>query len=77
MTHIICTKLVEGFGDLNLLGRIKVGVCKLLPFSQCALDYLETRNVAEEIADRLIWVPAAGVGILSRVNAGITWVAFT
>jgi hypothetical protein len=33
MTHIIGTKLVQGFSDFDLLSGVKVGICELFSFS--------------------------------------------
>lgn len=76
MTHVICAKLVEGFGYFDLLGRVKVGICKLFSFSQGALNDLEARNIGEKVANGLVWISIVGMRVLSRMNARETWVSF-
>ena len=56
MTHIVHAKIIESLGDLNLLGEVKEGIGELFTFSEGALDNLEVVDIAQEIADRLVWV---------------------
>ncbi len=55
-THIICSEVVQRLRYLDLLLGVEEGIGKLLSLSKSALDDLEAGDVAEEIADRLIWV---------------------
>jgi len=56
MTHIIHTKIIQSLSNLNLLLGIKESVGKLLSLSQRTLNDLEIRDVAQEVADWLVWV---------------------
>ena len=56
MTHVVDAEIIQGLGNLNLLLSIEEGVGELLTLSQRALNDLETRDVAQEIADGLIRV---------------------
>lgn len=56
-TNVINTEIVEGLGDLNLLGGVEEGIGKLLALSQRALDDLERVDVAEKVRDGLVGVP--------------------
>jgi hypothetical protein len=75
MTHIIDTELVQSFGNLNLLGGIEEGGCELFALTECALNDLEVRNIAQEIANSSVRI--VSVGVLSRRNSSETWVACT
>jgi hypothetical protein len=63
--HIIHSELIQSLSDLNLLLRVKEGIRKLLSLSQGALDDLESRDIAEKVADRLVRIPAVWMRILS------------
>ena len=41
MTHVVHTKVIECFGNLDLLGGVEEGIGELLSLSQCALNDLE------------------------------------
>lgn len=56
MTHIVHPKIIESLSDLNLLREVKEGVGELFTFSQSALNNLEVVDIAQEIADWLVWV---------------------
>lgn len=56
MTHVVNTKLVEGLGDLNLCLCIKKCIGELFALAEGTLDDLEVVDVAQEVADGLVWV---------------------
>lgn len=56
MTHIIYTKIIQRFGDFDLLGGVEEGIGKLLSLSQGALNDLEARYVAQEITDGFVGI---------------------
>lgn len=63
-SYVIDTKVVERLGDLNLLGKIKVGIGELLALSQCALDDLERVDIAEEVGNGRVGIPGIdGAGL--------------
>lgn len=63
MTHIVNSKFVQSLGDLNLLSGIEEGVGELFTLSQRTLDDLEIRDIAQEVADGLVWVRSNRVGV--------------
>ena len=73
MTHVVHTEVIESLGNLNLLLGIKESIGKLFTLTKCALDNLETRNIAQEIGDAnivAIGVPGCGgVGVLTSLDA--------
>ena len=56
MTHVVNTKVIEGLGYLNLLGGVEECVRKLLSFTECGLDDLEARDIAQEVTNTGVWV---------------------
>lgn len=75
MTHIVDTEIIQRLGNLNLLRSVEEGVGKLLALSQSALDNLETRHVAQEVADGLIWVRSVNVGVCLGLEASVSRVS--
>lgn len=71
-THIVDAEIIQGPGDLNLLGGVKEGVGKLLALTQGALDDLEARDVAQVVAHGLVWVGPVDVGVLLGLEAGVS-----
>lgn len=63
MTHIINTKIIQSLSNLNLLLGIKESVCELLSLSQRTLNDLEIRNIAQEVADGLVWIRLLDVSV--------------
>ena len=55
-THVVNTKVIEGLGDLNLLGGVEESVRKLLSLAQGGLDNLEARDIAQEVTNTGVWV---------------------
>lgn len=49
MTHVVDTKVIQSFGNLNLLLRIEEGVGKLFTFTKGTLNDLKTRDIAQEV----------------------------
>ena len=70
MTHIVDSEIIQGLGDLNLLGGVEEGVGELLALSQRALNDLEARYIAQEIAHGLVWVRSVNVGVQLGFEAG-------
>ena len=65
MTHIVHPKVIKGLGNFNFLFRVEEGIGKLFSFSQSTLDNLKPRDIAQEVAYRLVWIaPLVGMGIL-------------
>jgi hypothetical protein len=56
LTHIVNTEIIQSLGDLDLLGGVKESIGELFALSQSALNDLEIRDVAQEVADGLVWV---------------------
>ena len=77
MTHIIHTKIIQSLSNLNLLLGIKESVGKLLSLSQRTLNDLEIRDVAQEVADWLVWVWLLDVSMWVRLGlySCESWVA--
>jgi len=63
MTHIVNTKIIQSFGNFNFLGGIEESIGKLFTLSQSTLNDLEVRDVAQEVADWLVWVRSGRVGV--------------
>jgi hypothetical protein len=56
MTHVVCPKVIQSLRNLDLLLLVEKGICKLLSFSEGALDDLKAGNIAEEVANGLVRV---------------------
>jgi hypothetical protein len=63
VTHIVNTKIIQSLGDLNLLCGIEEGISELLTLSQRTLNDFEIRDIAQEVADGLVWVRSNGMRI--------------
>lgn len=62
---VVDAEVIEGLGNLDLGLGVEEGVGELLAFSQGALDDLEARDIAEEVAHGLVGIRGAGgVGVL-------------
>jgi hypothetical protein len=51
MTHVVNTKVIQSFGDLNLLFGVKKRIGELFTLSQSTLNNLKSRDIAQEISD--------------------------
>jgi hypothetical protein len=71
VTNVVSSKVVQRLGYFDLLLSIEKGIGKLLAFSKGTLDNLKTRDVAKEIADRLVGISGLMVWVLAGVNASI------
>ena len=56
-THVVCSEVVQRLGYLDLLLGVEKGIGKLFSLAKSTLNDLKAGDVAEEVADRLIWVP--------------------
>lgn len=63
---VVDAEVIESLGDLDLGLGVEEGVGELLAFSQGALDDLEARDIAQEVADGLVGIRAR-VGVLARL----------
>lgn len=70
VTHVVDAEIVQGLGNLNLLLGVEEGVGELLALAQSALDDLEARDVAQEVANGLVWVRAL-VGVQLGLEGGV------
>jgi hypothetical protein len=77
VTHIVDSEIIQRLGDLNLLLRVKEGIGELLTLSQSALNDLEIRHIAQEVADGLVWVRSVRMGVGLGLDGGESWVACT
>lgn len=76
VTHIVGAKFVKGLCDLNLLLGVEESIGKLLSFSERAFNDLETGDIAEKVADWLIWISRMRMWVLSCMNTGVAGMAF-
>lgn len=68
---VVDAEVIEGLGNLDLGLGVEEGVGELLAFSQGALDDLEARDIAEEVAYGLVGIRgASGVGVLAGLSQG-------
>ncbi len=74
MTHVIDPKCIESPGNLNFLLCVEEGIGELFSLSQRALDDLESRDIAQEVADGLVWIASNRVGVRLGLDSGKTWV---
>ena len=58
VSYVVDTKVVQRLSDLNFLSGVEKRVGKLLSLSQGALDDLERADIAEEVGDGLVGIPA-------------------
>ncbi len=77
MTHIVNTEIIQSLGDLNLLLGVEESVCKLLALSQSTLNDPEARYIAQEVADRLVWVISVRMGVRLGLDSGKAWVGYS
>lgn len=56
MTHIVDSKIVQRLCNFNLLLEVEEGVGELLSFTQCTLNDFEIVDIAQEVANWLIWI---------------------
>jgi hypothetical protein len=63
VTHIVNTKIIESLGNFNLLLCIKPGIGKLFTLAESAFDNLEVADIAQEVADGLVWIRSVSVGV--------------
>lgn len=62
MTHVVHTEVVQRLGDLNLLLSIEEGIGELFALTQSTLDNLEVGDIAQEVANWLVWVVSRRAG---------------
>lgn len=74
VTHVVRSKVIQCPGNLNLFRGVEKRIGELLAFSQCAFYDLESRYIAQEVADRLVWISGVGMWVLSCLDAGVTFV---
>jgi hypothetical protein len=74
VTHIVHTKVVQRLGDLNLLLGIEEGIGELFTLTQSTLDNLEAGDIAQEVANWLVWVVSGRVGVCFGLYGGEAWV---
>ena len=75
MTHVVNAEIIQSLGDLDLLLRVEKRIGKLFTLSQSTLDDLEIRYVAQEVADRLVWVRTVRMGVGLGLDGGEAGVA--
>lgn len=71
ISHIIHPEVVQGFCNFDFLGRVEESIGKLFALSQCALDDLESRYIAQEVSDGLVWVSARDMWVLARLDGSV------
>jgi hypothetical protein len=74
VTHIVDSEIIQRLGNLNLLLRVEEGIGELLTLSQSALNDLEIRYIAQEVADGLVWVRSVRMGVGLGLDGGEPWV---
>lgn len=75
-THVVNAEVIEGLGDLNLLGGVEESIRELLSLAQCRFDDLEARDIAQKVADARVWVVlTVNVRVGSGLDAGVSSVA--
>jgi len=57
-SYVINTEIVESLSNFNLLSSIKERIGKLFALSQCTFNDFERVDIAEEVWDGLVRVPA-------------------
>jgi hypothetical protein len=75
VTNVVNAEIIQSLGDLDLLLRVKKGIGELFTLSQSTLDDLEIRYVAQEVADRLVWVRTVRMGVGLGADGGEARVA--
>lgn len=70
VTHVVNTEIIESLGNLDLLLGVEECIGELLALSQGALNDLEIRNIAQEVAYRLVWVRSVRMGVGFGLNGG-------
>ena len=75
VTHIVNSKIIQRLSNFNLLLSVEEGIGKLFTFSQCALNDLEIRHIAQKVANGLVWVRSVGMGVGLGLDGGEAWVA--
>jgi hypothetical protein len=75
VTHVVNAEIIQSLGDLDLLLRVEKRIGELFTLSQSALDDLEIRYIAQEVADRLVWVRAVRMGVGLGLDGGEARVA--
>jgi len=71
VTHIVCSEIVQSLSNLNFLLGIEKGIGKLLSLSKCALDNLEAGNIAEKVADWLVWISRMRMWVLPGMDSSV------
>lgn len=74
VTHIVCPKVVQCLGNLNLLLGVEEGVCELFTLTQRTLNDLKSRYIAQEVADWLVWVVSGRLDFV--LDGGVAWVGW-
>lgn len=77
MTHVVNAEIIQSLGNLNLLLGVEESIGKLFTLSQRTLNDLETRYIAQEVADWLVWVCSVRMGVGLGLDGGETWVGCT
>lgn len=72
LTHVVDAKLIQCLRNLDLLLGVKEGIGKLFAFPQCALNDLEARHVAQEIAHRSVGVLLVRMRVLLGSYGGVS-----
>lgn len=76
MTHVVHAEIIQSLSNLNLLLGIKESIGELFTFSQRTFDNLETRDIAKEVTDWLIWVISlCWMWVLLGLNRGVSWMS--
>lgn len=70
MTHVVNTEIIQSLGNLNLLLGIEEGIGELFTLSQSALNDLEIRHIAQEVADGLVRVRSVRMGVGLGLHGG-------
>jgi hypothetical protein len=76
VTHIVCTKVIQCLGNLNLLLGVEEGICELFALTQGTLNDLESGDIAQEVANWLVWIVSGRVGVCFGFDggeAGVGW----
>jgi hypothetical protein len=77
VTHVVNAEIIQSLGNLNLLLGVEESIGKLFTLSQRTLNDLETRYIAQEVADWLVWVRSVRMGVGLGLDGGEAWMGCT
>lgn len=76
VTHVVCPKIIQSLGNLDLLFGIEEGIGKLFTLTQRTLNDLKSRDIAQEITNWLVWIVSGRVGVCFGLDGGEAWVGW-